>query len=377
MDFKLIVKKLNNTLSADEEIIFSEWYNEAESHKEYFHNVQQNYLNDPLHVDIENGWKAIEKKITPPKKRSSKYLKYAVAASILLFISIPFLLKKDKTEQTHTPAVTTINNTIKIGTDKSTLTLEDGTVVNLEKGKEYISNTVQSDGKKLVYTAPSSTKNEITYNYLTIPRGGQYHIVLADGTNVWLNSESQLRYPVSFPENKTRQVELVYGEAYFEVSPSTKHQGTSFKVRTDSQEVEVLGTAFNIAAYKDDEAIYTTLAEGKIAITNGTNHTVLHPNQQAIIRKDTQKLNVVQADVFSATSWRKGIFSFNEIPLENIMKVLARWYDVEVEFTDPALKSERFSGILRKNQHIEDILNSIQTIINNAYVIKDNTILFK
>lgn len=375
MEFKLILKKLNKSLSEEDATIFREWYNESDLHKAYFKKVQENYHDETFLIDIEKGWKAVEKKIRPVAVKKTSYLKYAVAASIVLLISITFLIKKEKIEEVVNPIIT--NNNIQIGTDKATLTLEDGTLVALEKGKQYISDNLESNGEELIYKAPNTSKKEIAYNYLTIPRGGQYHIVLSDGTQVWLNSESQIKYPVTFSNGETRQIELVYGEAYFDVSPSTDHNGTKFKVLTESQEIEVLGTEFNISAYKDEKAIYTTLIEGKVAVTNGKANTVLSPSQQSIIVKEKNGINVVKADVYSVTSWRKGIFSFENMPLENIMKVLARWYDVEVIFVESNLKEERFTGVLRKNQNIEDILNSIQTTNNMAYVINNNTIIFK
>ncbi|WP_405291774.1 FecR family protein [Algibacter sp. Ld11] len=375
MEFKLIIKKLNNTLSEEEATIFQDWYNESNFHRAYFKKVKENYHNEIVLIDIEKGWKEVEQKIKPVAVNKTGYLKYAVAAAIVLLISISFLFNNGKDREVVVPVIT--NNTIKTGTDKATLTLEDGTLIALEKGEQYISENLESDGEALVYKGSSVTSKEMVYNYLTIPRGGQYHIVLSDGTEVWLNSDSQIKYPVTFIKGETRQIELVYGEAYFDVTPSTANNGSKFKVRTESQEIEVLGTEFNISAYKDERAIYTTLIEGKVAVINGKANTILSPSQQSIIVKEKNGINVVKADVYSVTSWRKGVFSFDNMPLENIMKVLARWYDVDVVFANPNLMNEHFTGVLRKNQNIEDILNSIQTTNNIAYEINNKTITFK
>ena len=375
MEFKLIIKKLNNTLSEEEATIFQDWYNESNFHRAYFKKVKENYNNEIVLIDIEKGWKEVEQKIKPVAVNKTGYLKYAVAAAIVLLISISFLFNNGKDREVVVPVIT--NNTIKTGTDKATLTLEDGTLIALEKGEQYISENLESDGEALVYKGSSVTSKEMVYNYLTIPRGGQYHIVLSDGTEVWLNSDSQIKYPVTFIKGETRQIELVYGEAYFDVTPSTANNGSKFKVHTESQEIEVLGTEFNISAYKDERAIYTTLIEGKVAVINGKANTILSPNQQSIIVKEKNGINVVKADVYSVTSWRKGVFSFDNMPLENIMKVLARWYDVDVVFANPNLMREDFTGVLRKNQNIEDILNSIQTTNNIAYEINNKTITFK
>ncbi|MFI8606324.1 FecR family protein [Cellulophaga baltica] len=376
MEFKLIIKKLNNTLSEEEASIFQDWYNESNFHRAYFKKVKENYHNEIVLVDIEKGWKEVEQKIKPVAVNKTGYLKYAVAAAIVLLISISFLINNGKDKEVVTPVIT--NNTIKTGTDKATLTLEDGTLIALEKGEQYISENLESDGEALVYKGSSVTSKEMVYNYLTVPRGGQYHIVLSDGTEVWLNSDSQIKYPVTFIKGETRQIELVYGEAYFDVTPSTANNGSKFKVHTESQEIEVLGTEFNISAYKDEKAIYTTLIEGKVAVINGKANTILSPNQQSIIVKEKNGINVVKADVYSVTSWRKGVFSFDNMPLENIMKVLSRWYDVDVVFLDKTLEDVEFKGVINKDQDIEDILILIKnTNFINDYEIKNKTIILK
>jgi ferric-dicitrate binding protein FerR (iron transport regulator) len=291
-------------------------------------------------------------------------------------VSITFLIKKDKVQE-DVPVITN-NNTIKIGTDKATLTLEDGTIVSLEKGQQYNSDNLESNGEELVYKVQNTLKHEISYNYLTIPRGGQYHIILSDGTEVWLNSESQIKYPVAFPKGKTRQVELVYGEAYFDVSPSTNHNGTKFKVLTESQEIEVLGTEFNIKAYKDESYIYTTLAEGIVTVDNASRTQILKPSEQAILNKDNKNLTISKVDVNSETAWKKGLFSFKDKSLMDIMKVLSRWYDVDIYFEDESLKDVHFKGVLSKDKNIEEILILIKnTNYINAYEINNSTIIIK
>ncbi|MBU2975098.1 FecR family protein [Zobellia sp. B3R18] len=376
MEFKLILKKLNNTLSDEEAIIFREWYNESDLHREYFIRVKENYQDETFLIDIEKGWNAIDKKINPVAVKKTNYLKYAVAASIVLLISITFLFQKESIEKGVNPVVT--NNNINIGTDKATLTLEDGTVVDLEKGQQYISDNLSSDGQELVYKDPSTSTKEIVHNYLTIPRGGQYHVILSDGTEIWLNSESQIKYPVTFANGKTRQVELVYGEAYFDVSPSHENGGSKFKVHTGAQEVEVLGTEFNIKAYNDEDYIYTTLVEGKVAINNDKHKKVLKPKEQAVLDINDNNFVITDVDVFSEIAWKRGLFSFKNKPLKDIMKVLSRWYDTDVVFENKSLEHIEFKGVISKNQNIEEILTLIKnTNFINAYDIKNDTILLK
>ena len=177
-------------------------------------------------------------------KTIQRYSKYAAVLVGILF-SIYFLKDGFFGESVESNPVI-VNSTIQPGTDKATLTLGDGTQIILEKGESFQTGNVNSNGEEIVYEAEKTNKKEVAYNYLTIPRGGQFFVKLSDGTQVWLNSESQLKYPVIFNEGETRKVELVYGEAYFDVSPSSEHEGSKFKVFNQSQEIEVLGTEFNV-----------------------------------------------------------------------------------------------------------------------------------
>lgn len=304
---------------------------------------------------------------------SRTIFKLAAAASIVLLISIAALFKTNEIVKGNMPTDFPKAETISIGSDKATLTLEDGSAVALEKGKNYNKGNVKSNGEKLVYNAKGKSK-VIANNILTIPRGGQFFVQLADSTKVWLNSESQLKYPVAFTEGETRQVELIYGEAYFEVSPSTKHKGAKFKVKTQMQNVEVIGTEFNIKAYKNENAIYTTLVKGKVAIDNTKVKEILKPSEQSVIGKNGNDIIISKVDVDNEISWRKGLFVFKGMPLKEIAKVLSRWYDTDIVFANPELGNVKFNGVLSKNQKLEEILTTIRNSnFINAYEIKDKT----
>tara|TARA_R110000868_G_scaffold110193_3_gene298805 strand:- start:379 stop:1539 length:1161 start_codon:yes stop_codon:yes gene_type:complete len=330
--------------------------------------------------DLEKAEQKIRGLIKLNKKRHSKRklkkaITYIAAASILLMAALGIFLNKGSDSPLAKPII--VNNAIPIGTDKATLTLGDGSKIALKKGQEYKTDGVSSNGKDLVYDSEGMSK-VTTYNILTVPKGGQFHVVLSDSTEVWLNSDSQIKYPVAFTDGKTRQVELIYGEAYFDVSPSTKHNGATFKVIAENQEVEVLGTEFNIKAYSDENSIYTTLVEGKVAVDFGFEKEILKPNQQSIINIDNKKVTVDFVDVYNETSWKNGIFSFKGKALKDIMKVLSRWYDAEVIFLNKEIEEVKFNGVLSKKQNIEDILLTIKnTNFINAYEIHKNTIILK
>ena len=271
-----------------------------------------------------------------------------------------------------------VNQSIQTGTDKATLTLENGIEVPLEKETKYVAANATSNGEELVYKTQNNAKSEIVYNYLTIPRGGQFQLQLADGTKVWLNSETKLKFPVAFIEGQTRQVELLYGEAYFEVSPSSNHNGSRFNLKTQLQNIEVLGTAFNIKAYQNDTHIYTTLVEGMVDINSMGITRQLLPNQQSILNLDSEKLTINNIDVYNEISWKNGLFSFKGKPLKEIMIVLARWYDIDFEFNDERLENVKFNGVLLKKQSLEEILTIIkETEFINAYEITAKKITIK
>jgi transmembrane sensor len=271
-----------------------------------------------------------------------------------------------------------VNTTIESGTDKATLTLGDGTQVSLEKGTSFQTQNANSNGEEIVYEAGERKTTEVAYNYLTIPRGGQFFVKLSDGTQVWLNSESQLKYPVNFIEGETRKVELVYGEAYFDVSPSTEHRGVKFKVFNQSQEIEVLGTEFNIKAYRDEPNIYTTLVEGKVRVNSAVSNQILKPNQQTNLNLEANSMTITEVNVYNEISWKDGVFIFRKKPLGDIMKVLSRWYDVDVHFANPELKDLGFNGVLGKDQNIEDILETIKNFgVIEDYDIENNKIILK
>jgi transmembrane sensor len=316
-----------------------------------------------------------EAKVVPIKRfYSTAIFKFAVAASIAILISIPLLFNKIDISKENKSII--VNN-IEIGTNKAILTLGNGSVIALGKGKAYKAGNIKSSGEELVYNS-NVLKSAISNNFLTIPRGGHFFVQLSDSTKVWLNSESQLKYPVAFVDGETRQVELLYGEAYFEVSPSSKHKGSRFKVKTQMQNVEVIGTEFNIKAYKDDANIYTTLVKGKVAISNATTRQILAPNQQSNLSLINNNINITTVDVYSEISWKKGLFVFKGMPLKEIMKVLSRWYDVDIDFADAALGNVKFNGVLNKNQKLEEILTTIKnTDFINAYEIKNNKITLK
>ena len=216
--------------------------------------------------------------------------------------------------------------------------------------------------------------NELEYNKLIIPRGGEYTLKLSDGTEVILNSETNLKYPVLFAQNE-RKVYLE-GEAFFNVKNSKE---TPFIVTINDVEVKVYGTSFNVSAYTNENDIKTTLVEGSVGVSYPNNkdkpEQKLKPGQQFCYNKNTGKFNLKTVNTDLYTAWTKGIFVFENEPLDNILKKLARWYNFEFEFKDNKLKYQRFTGDLRRYDDIKKILDMISIASQVKFKIENTKVI--
>ena len=300
-------------------------------------------------IDVNKEWKSLEAKL---QRKKSKYSFFRYAAVLVMVIGVAsfFLFQNHQIETVET-------QTIAAGTNEALLTLENGEEIVLQNGISFRNTHALLSNNRLQYQKEPSEKT-IQFNYLTIPRGGQFQIELADGTLIWLNSESKLKYPVSFIPGQIREVELLYGEAYFEVSPSTEHHGDHYRVITNDQKVEVLGTKFNIRAYKEED-IYTTLAEGSVAISKNDQRELLSPGEQGINSGRT-RLFVKPVKVEEEIAWKNGMFMFEQEKLSKMMTELSRWYDMEVIFENKQKQSFRFSGVLNREEHVSKLLRNLE-----------------
>lgn len=386
MDSKIqiiLVKYLSKEANIDEIEELDRWLIKKGNMTIFNSYVQTDYFTSIFMTkyDLQMAKSKIHKRIRLIEKRNKleRYKKIAFAASIILLVGISLF------NQFYFNETIIIRDPIVIGTDKAVLTLENGDQVILEKGQKFQNKTVNSDGKELSYSiknrSSSNFKNEkIASNFLTIPRGGQFSLNLEDGTKVLLNSDSKIKYPVKFIKGKKRQVELLYGEAFFDVSSSKNNNGSEFIVSTKTQKINVLGTKFNVKSYGGDDVITTTLVEGKVKVENGENQILLFSNQQSKVDSNSAIIDVSDVDVSQQISWIKGLFSFNDTSLEDIMHTLSRWYDLEFIFKSANQKKFIFSGILERTKSIEDILfiiektsssNEINFEINNKTIIID------
>ncbi len=290
--------------------------------------------------------------------------KWAVAAAALLIIStISFYIYDNKVSESSissTGKENSIQNIIVPGTNKAYLTLGNGSTIILDTvasgkfAKDGSTTITKLDNGTLVYDLRNTNSSEITYNTITTPRGGNYQVILQDGSKVWLHAASSLRYPTAFNSNE-RKVQLK-GEGYFEIA---HNPSSPFKVEVNKVEVKVLGTQFNINAYNDENAIKTTLLKGSVRIASNNHNVLLAPGQQAEINKNGDLTVLKNIDVQQAIAWKNGLFHFESNDAGTIMRQISRWYDVDVVF-EGNLSKETFSGMVSTDQNISEVLKILE-----------------
>jgi ferric-dicitrate binding protein FerR (iron transport regulator) len=247
------------------------------------------------------------------------------------------------------------------GGDKAVLTLADGSKVTLDTAANGAITkqgdvTVMKLGAQLAYTsAGNPLSTTVLYNTITTPRGGQYRLVLADGTKVWLNAASSLRFPTAFT-GRERAVEVT-GEAYFEV---THNAAMPFVVRNGQAAVTVLGTHFNVMAYQDEPSLTVTLLQGSVRVSQGNATRLLQPGQQASIGAGSAAISIVKdIDVDHIVSWKNGLFDFDDESLAVVMRQLSRWYDAEVRYTGE-MPEGHYTGAIRRQANLSEVLKMLE-----------------
>lgn len=301
----------------------------------------------------------------------------AVAASIVLVSSIIFYSYQQQKEQsTHNPK-TAQTSAIVPGTNRAFLTLADGEKIALNEAANKVLAAQLGDGVAVKEGTLSYATNLLAakdkFNLIEIPRGGQYRVDLPDGSKVWLNAESSLRYPLTFDHNE-RKVTLT-GEAYFEIA---KDKNRPFKVVTGTQTVEVLGTHFNVSAYQNDDETKTTLLEGSVRITknNGTGNdqtVVLRPDEEAI-NYNAKPLQVRQVDAEQSVAWKNGNFIFEHEDISSIMKKIARWYDIEISYAG-SKSTDLFTGTISRKKSLNNVLEMLQLAGNVHFKVEGRRIV--
>ncbi|ADY51668.1 anti-FecI sigma factor, FecR [Pseudopedobacter saltans DSM 12145] len=375
-DLKRIVKKYLEGKASEEEKAFLEKYYS-------FFNSEKNALDSLSVKQITDLEDAMEHNILLKLKRHGERPKWIklfpykyVAAAVLLIVGL-YAIYHVRSEKSIPDQIARIDERLlDSGENVVMLTLSDGKKVKLQDIESGI--VAEESGTKIekkadgtiVYTASESTffdTKENRFNTISTPNGQLSQINLPDGTKVWLNAESSLKYPVAFIGNK-RLVEL-NGEAYFEVA---KNKEKPFVVKAKDSEIKVLGTKFNVSAYSDDNFTKTTLAEGLVSIAKEKTSKLLKPGQQALILNNQSAIDITNVDTEEAMAWKNGYFMFNNMDIKTVMTMISRWYDIEVEYQGKT-ENEVFIGTVSRFEDIEKLLRTIELTGIVHFKISDNS----
>ncbi|SDL15977.1 FecR family protein [Pedobacter sp. ok626] len=361
----LVDKYIKGNCSEEEKAIVESWY------------VQLPYLADaPSPGQIiaakDNVWDQL---MSQRQNKQRLYYRVGMTAAAVLLIGFGAFWFFNKSFYPESNLATTAASDIAPGSNKATLTLADGKTINLSGDKTGVkikeTALTYDDGSAIPSNDLAHVKEQILV--ATTPKGGTYKFMLPDGTAVWLNAATTLRFPSSFKglsDGQNRNVELT-GEAYFEVAKDKSHP---FIIKTKLQEVKVLGTQFNVNSYPDDDDTKTTLLEGSVRILSSDrkDDVLLRPNQQSIVT--TSNIRVKTVDPEDIISWKTGDFSFSGEPLGSIMKKIARWYNVDVVYVDKTLAGKLFGGTISRYEKIAEVLHLLEVTGEVKFKINGRTV---
>ena len=331
-----------------------------------------------------------------PLGRRRRWVRFAAAAVVVGAVGLGGFLWVHRGDQLPVAGVRFVAPVAVPGGNKAVLILSDGSAVPLDSTKNGVlatqgnTHVVKVAGGQLAYAndaadgargaGTGTTAQAILYNTVRTPRGGQYQVTLPDGSRVWLNAATSLRFPTAFT-GTDRTVELS-GEAYFEIA-SRKDQ--PFRVKVREMTVAVLGTHFNVMAYDDEESFRTTLLTGAVRVEEGetanfgnasTQRSVqLKPGEEARLSLDTKAISVAEADTDQCVAWKNGLFQFEGATLENVMRQVARWYDVDVHYTGTI--ERHFSGMISRNAPLADVLHVLERAGKTSFTLEGRTVTVK
>lgn len=364
---ELIAKKIMGKLTDQENELFDQWLSSSGRNQKLWERIKDNHnfqiRNEQFEsIDTREAWVNLAENLNlrRKKKQLNVFLKYAAAIILPLLVgTMVYWYVKWPSEQ-HILA----QSDIRPGSRNACLVLNDGQSINLDSLKakslkEVDGTVIDKTNDELNYSTQQTLQsNKVLKNTLVVPRGGEYSLVLSDGTKVFVNSMSKLVFPVRFSGDK-REV-ILEGEAYFEVKEDQLHP---FIVNVNGIQVNVLGTSFNVKAYEEEENIYTTLVEGKVRITGDKveKECVLNPDQQVVLNKLNAEVSVQNVDARLYMQWTRGKYTFSNQSLDEIMRTLSRWYDLDYQYQDESIKTIVFEGGLNKYESIDPILDIIRS----------------
>lgn len=361
----LIKASLDGELDEDDRKELNEWLKTSEENQEMYDRFRnKRLLSDRLgfyrQTDPEPDWKEIRRR-TQRISRHERWLQRLTYAAVFigLLFMVSLYIYRQKAEIPLPENIAINCDSIRPGSRQAYIELVTGEKIVLgEREKGLVKNVdggMLKEGEEgLTMVGDDSVKNEVQeveFNRVVVPRGGEYRLILADGTKVWMNSDSKFEFPTVFT-GKERRVRL-QGEAYFQVQRNEK---MPFRIEVNGIEVVVLGTSFNIQAY--GELMYTTLVEGAVALNVGGDTFRLSPGEEAKVNK--RKVRVQKVDVYERIAWKEGKFVFREKRLEEVMEILGRWYDVEICYRNAAVKDLHFTGNIPRHATISEVLQFLE-----------------
>jgi len=300
------------------------------------------------------------------KKRKVKFLKpwRMVAVAVVLVITSLYFFNRPLVNPKIVVQNALKKQSILPGTNMAVLTLGNGKKIVLNganngslatQGNTVITNNAAGQiSYQKIHNNVRLNDEQIVYNTVTTPKGGQFKVVLPDGSNIWLNASSSLTYPIVFSGHE-RHVEL-HGEAYFEIF---KNKNAPFTVTAEDINIKVLGTHFNVMAYENEPAINTTLLEGSVSLNSKNNHAIIVPGQRAVMYKLTDKITIQAVNVEDDIAWKDGYFSFKKENIQTVMNKIARWYNVDIEYRGN-IANKTLWGTVSRTSNISELLNYLE-----------------
>lgn len=360
----LIIRRISGELTELEAEELNVWVALAPANKDFLDRVtDEEQLGKELslwkNIDPAEGYVKWESSMrTLRRARIRKIIGWSAAASVLVAVTAIGLSRKFESASIPAPKIVVVSQPVLPGRNTAMLTLSNGQQILLDSASngdlaiQGNARLVKTDNKSISYALSGKEKAEGTiYNTLSTPRSGQYQLTLPDGTHVWLNNVSTLRYPTSF-QGKERTVELS-GEAYFEIA---KDATKPFFVKVKDETVQVLGTSFNIMAYEEEGGIQTTLLTGAVRVNAGSTSVQLKPDEQARFNS-AEGLKVLKGvPSQDIVSWKNGFFYFGRASLREVMRQLARWYDVDVVY-EGNVPDVEFGGKIDRSLPLKELLN--------------------
>ncbi len=371
-----IAEELAGIIRKEEQAELEAWRKESQANELEYQELQQeclegHYVNPYPEGEVARQWKRFAARNKYPRLFFRNWYRYAVLVVLLVGVAGILKWKVGVKPEVLRPDLLAIP----IAQGTPLLRLENGMTMMLDDSSvlfrgEALPGVRLGEGM-IDYRQTDDRIGEEIYNTLIIPKGGEFRIQLADGSQVWLNSETELRYPVRF-SGKERRV-FLKGEAYFEVARNAQKP---FVVTTSGGvDVSVLGTKFNVTSYDNDEQVMTTLAEGCVEVGNGQKTVRLQKEEQALFHKEQGSFQVQKVDVDLHLAWKEGKFIFEEQSLEQIMKQLQRWYEMNVFYTNEEVKHYTFSGNLKKYDDFDKIVRMLEEVAGIQISIKENCVI--